>query len=364
MVNILKRFVNKLGIDSAVFYTVLARIIQAAGGVFSMFFIAKYLSINEQGYYFTFGSILAIQIFFELGLSGIITQFVAHENAHLSFDGKNKLKGNNKNLSRISSLLRFCIKIFGTITFFLILILIISGHLFFNKYGKININISWQIPWLILAINTGLNFFLAPLFAFLEGLGKVKQIAKIRLFQQITYLICLYLFLIFKFKLYSSPMAGIISFMLPLLWVYFSEFKLFAFIWNQLSKWEVNYKLEIFPYQWRIALSWMSGFLIFHLFNPVAFATEGAKIAGQMGMTLAVLNGVLSLSMSWISTKVPKFSEYIATKKYKRLDLIFNKTVFQSSLVCLLGLVILNSCIFALQYYGYSIAERFLSFYS
>ena len=55
---------------------------------------------------------------------------------------------------------------------------------------------------------------------------------------------------------------------------------------------------EIFPFQWKIALSWISGYLIFQLFNPVLFATEGSKIAGQMGMTMVAISGISSISIS------------------------------------------------------------------
>ncbi|MFK2504393.1 hypothetical protein ACIXPB_19920, partial [Bacteroides fragilis] len=89
----------------------------------------------------------------------------------------------------------------------------------------------------------------------------------------------------------------------------------------------MDYKTEIFPYQWKIALSWISGYFIFQLFNPVLFATEGAVIAGQMGMTLAALNGIQSLSLSWMTTKIPLYSGLIAQKQYRQLDIIFNRTL-------------------------------------
>src|ERR1035437_9872245 len=88
--------------------------------------------------------------------------------------------------------------------------------------------------------------------------------------------------------------------------------KILINIWKTVIVEKVHYRAEIFPYQWKIALSWISGYFIFQLFNPVLFATEGAVVAGQMGMTLAALNGVQSLSMAWITTKVPLFSGLIA----------------------------------------------------
>ena len=124
---------------------------------------------------------------------------------------------------------------------------------------------------------------------------------------------------------------------------------------------------EIFPYQWKIALSWMSGYFIFQLFNPVLFATEGAKVAGQMGMTLTVLNAINALSMNWITTKVPLFSRLIELKDYFNLDKIFNKTVWQETSICL-GLLIVYVLgveflrYFQIGFHGNLIGERFLAF--
>ena len=101
---------EKLGVSKAIAYTFLARAIQGAGGILSIFFITRFLTSEEQGYYYTFGSILSIQIFIELGLGGIITQFVAHEYAHLQVSDNCKLYGDDSHLSRLSSLVRFFAK--------------------------------------------------------------------------------------------------------------------------------------------------------------------------------------------------------------------------------------------------------------
>ena len=124
---------------------------------------------------------------------------------------------------------------------------------------------------------------------------------------------------------------------------------------------------EIFPYQWKIALSWISGYFIFQLFNPVLFATEGAVVAGQMGMTLSVLNAVQAFSMSWMNTKVPRLSGLIEMKQYTELDAIFNKTLKQMMTVCLVLLMGIFGVVFILKQTQLSIGgsilgNRFLDF--
>jgi len=61
--SLLKSAAGKIGIDRSIAYTIFYRMIQGLGGVGTVIFIAKYLSKNEQGYYYTFGSVIAIQIF-------------------------------------------------------------------------------------------------------------------------------------------------------------------------------------------------------------------------------------------------------------------------------------------------------------
>lgn len=82
-------------------------------------------------------------------------------------------------------------------------------------------------------------------------------------------------------------------------------------------------KKEIFPFQWKIAISWLSSYFIFQLLNPVLFAYKGPVVAGQMGITLTIFGGLSAISMTWITTKVPAFSMLVAKKEYNELDKIF-----------------------------------------
>lgn len=366
--NLIRGISKKIGVDGAIAYTVLARIIQAFGGIVTLLFVARYLSKVEQGYYYTFGSILAIQIFFELGLSNIIIQFVAHETANLTWINKTSFSGSTESTSRLSSLLRFTLRWFGLIAILLIFGLLIAGYYFFNKFGKHDSAVNWETPWLILSITTALTLMSSPILAFLEGLGKVKEVAKIRFIQQLVQLSFVLIFFFLGFKLFASPLASVISFVIVPAWILFGDKrKLLGFIWNKLDVYKVNYRLEIFPFQWKIALSWISGYFIFQLFNPVLFATEGPIVAGQMGMTIAVLNAILMFTLSWVTTKIPVFSGLIAKKEYKELDKLFDRTLLQSTVLnvialagFLLAIVILRS--FNITIGGKHFGDRFLPY--
>ena len=55
-----------IGLDSAIAYTVLARGWSGISGLITVALIARRLSPAEQGYYYTFGSLVALQIVFAL----------------------------------------------------------------------------------------------------------------------------------------------------------------------------------------------------------------------------------------------------------------------------------------------------------
>jgi O-antigen/teichoic acid export membrane protein len=253
---------------------------------------------------------------------------------------------------------------FGVILLF---VLIIVGFVFFNQYGQ-HENVTWGLPWLLLAITTALNLLLAPIMAYMEGLGKVKEIAKIRLCQQCVGLGIVWSGLFLGAKLYVIGINGLIGILLVLGFVVCGDFRKILYrIWSVSIKEKVSYKKEIFPYQWKIALSWISGYFIFQLFNPVLFATEGAVVAGQMGMTLAALHGIQSLSMSWMTTKVPLYSGLIAQKNYIQLDTTFNRTLKQSTFINGNALLMMLLIIYLIRFFhieinGMRLGNRFLDY--
>ena len=357
---------QKLGVDKAIFFTLLSRGLQISTALFTVFFIAKNLSPEEQGFYYTFGSIVALQVFFELGLTSIITQFVAHEASHLKLNSEFKMEGEALYRSRLSSLLKFCTKWYLIIAFLVFVALGTLGSIFFTKYSVDHKDIEWFLPWILLAIGTAFNLLLSPITAFLEGLGKVKEVAQLRFVQQIIHPIVVWGGLSIGGKLFVSGADAFIRvFVVAIILIKSPFFKILKNIWIDSGVEKVLYMKEIFPYQWRIALSWVSGYFIFQLFNPVLFATEGAKVAGQMGMTLTALNGVQSLTQSWINTKVPKMSGLIAQKDYKNLDSLFAKTMKQMLLIGTLAILCFVAVIYLIQsqgitFLGMDIGNRFL----
>ena len=311
--------VSQHGLDEAVTYTVLARLIQGLGGIISVLFIANYLGKGEQGYFYTFNSILALQVFFELGITTIITQFTSKYFAQLTLTADGYIEGEERNKSYVASLLHFSIKWFLFASLGVFVFLSIVGYYFFKINNREFSTINWQSPWLLTTFSTSIILLSAPVLAFLEGIGQVSFASKLRFYQYTSQLALFFFLLILDTRLYARPISVICSVGIVFLGIRFSKyFMILKRLWRSRGEFSINYRNDIFPFQWKISLSWLSGYLIYQLFNPVIFAYEGAEMAGKMGMTLTVTNGILTIAMSWINTKVPSWSNLIATKEYKK----------------------------------------------
>lgn len=356
--------IKRIGFDKAIIYSSSSSLISILGNLFTLGLIVKALTPIEQGYFFTFGSLISIQIFFELGLNGIIVQFIAHESANVIMDGYN-LKGNNNSISRISSLFKFSFKWYLIFSFLLFFTLILWGKYFFSNFSNINDSVNWEYPWILIAFSTFLTLIITPFSAFLIGVGEINLAMRSQMFQQFIKVSTLIFLLYFKFNLYSIGISTILS-IIPLFYLFFYKrraYFLFLKNYNVIEK--INYKNEILPLQWKIALSWISGYFIFQLFNPILFAREGAVMAGKMGLTLSVLNSISSISLVWVSTKTQIFSNYIAKNNFKELDILFKTSILQATfvMICLLSIFLIS-----LQYisisdtyiFGKSLNKRFL----
>ena len=322
----------KIGVDRSIFLTVTNRIILAFGSLLTIYFISKYLTQAEQGYYYTFGSLAALQVFFELGLSIVITQFVAHEFAFLTLNNKQEIEGSQKHIARLSSLLHFMIKWYVAGAAILLVLVMPAGFIFFYNSQHTHEIVSWKLPWVVLVFFTALNLLISSYVPYLEGLNKIKDVAQFRLVQGLLGLMVLCICLRLHFGLYSLGMVAGANFLTLLWWMATNNFKkLFVHLWKQLSaSISISWKKEILPFQWKIGLSWLSGYFIFQLFNPLIFAFEGPVVAGKLGITLAAFNGISVIAMAWINTKIPTFSMQIAKKDYEGLDNLFFLTLKQS----------------------------------
>jgi hypothetical protein len=333
---LLRRLLHLAGVDRAIGYTVLARGWASVAGLFTVFLIARSLSPAEQGYYYTFGALVAMQIIFELGFSVVILQLAAHEAAHLTISADGHITGPEAAHRRLASILRKTVKWYSVAAILVVCFLIPVGWHFFASNTSSGA-VAWRSPWICVVLASGITFQIDPVFSFLEGCGMVARVARARLAQSMLGSLLAWSALLLHFGLFAPALLIAGQAIAGVLWLsrrhvfLLGLFRSFGGDIHIMDWWQ-----EVWPFQWRIAVSYACGFFIFQLFNPVLFHYWGPTVAGRMGMSLNISNAIGSIAIAWINTKAAPFGSLIARHDYRQLDSTFFGALRQSLCLSLL----------------------------
>ncbi|OHX13827.1 hypothetical protein [Chromobacterium sphagni] len=330
-------------------------------GFATLYLISITMSKAEQGYYYTFSSILALQIFFELGFSGIIAQFASHEMAKLHWRGGD-LTGDPQARQRLLSLFKLAIKWYGVISLLTVFLLNTAGFYFFNSSARQS-GVDWHLPWMLLTMGATLNLFLSPLLALFEGSGLVANISALRLMQSIVAYSSGWLLLLNGGKLYTAAAISIATAGVGFYWLIKNYGVFFKTLMQNLHHRDcsqISWRQEIWPMQWRIALSWLSGYFISQLFTPLAFRYQSTEAAGQLGMSLSVVTTMSTVASAWLTTKLPGFGVLIASRRPEELLSLFRKSSLQSIAVLLALHSLFFSLLLAMRHYQFTLTSRLL----
>ena len=353
------KFLKATSVDQAVKFALLSKIWLLFSGPITLYLISLYLTPIIQGFYYTFLSLIALQVFMELGFYLVITQFASHEWANLDIDDSGSIIGNPSSLSRLISLGRLVFKWYAVASGLFIILIGTIGYYFLSN--KADTSISWVAPWLTLMILSGLQLWMLPFQSILEGCNQVAKVYKFRLIQSVLSALVMWTILYFDGGLWivvASTGSGLIVNITFFSTKYFNFFKTF-FSFEPAEK--ILWQTEIWPMQWRLALGGIVGYFMYSLFTPIVFHYHGPVAAGKMGMTWQIVGALGPLAMAWIDTKTPIWGMLIAKKRYSELDQSFYRASGVSIAVISLGALIVGFAVYGLNYYQHPLAQRILA---
>ena len=170
------KFLRLFGVNRAIGYGALTRVWGALAGPITILIIATRFSKVQQGYYYTFSSLLAMQIFFELGLLTVMAQFASHEFALLTWGEGGIVHGDPINRDRFLDLLYKGVKWYAISAVLLIVALVPAGLYFFSNNQSVAADFTWRLPWVISVVCVAGNLLIIPFNAVITGSGDVASI--------------------------------------------------------------------------------------------------------------------------------------------------------------------------------------------
>ena len=347
----------RLGIDRAVFYALLARGWRAISGLISILLIAKFLTPETQGYYYTFQSLIALQSFVELGLVVVVVSITSHEWVKLQLNEEGAIVGEPEALSRLVSFGRKLASWYAVAAVVFVLLVASAGALFLAIKGSVE---GWLAPWLLAVLFQGMLLWTVPFQALLEGCNQVVAIHRFQLWQGILANVVLWICLATGAGLWSvAALIGTQS-ACTIYYLGVVQRSFFLPFWHPPSGLRIDWKLEVWPMQWPLAVQGAVNYFVYSLYTPVIFHYHGAVEAGRFGMTWQVFTMLQVLGLAWVQTRVPRFGMLIAKRNFAGLDMLWRHTALLAIGVFALGMGAFLLSQIILNHFDLDFARRLL----
>jgi O-antigen/teichoic acid export membrane protein len=339
---IARRVARALGVDRAIAFTVMARVWSSLAAALTIILVVKTLTRAQQGYWGVINPLVGVQIIFELGFSFVILQTASHESAHLRIHADGTIEGPDREKGRLASILQKALKWYSVAAVLLLATLLFLGHHFFSLVSARNPTtepIHWVGPWVLAAVAASFTFQVDPIFSFLEGCGFVPEVARARFTQFVLGSLLSLTALATHHGLYA-PGCMLTGQAIAGFWAIWSHRRLLLTVLrHDPGPHRTPFRVDIWPLQWRMAVSWICGYATVPLFVPVLMGARGwgPVEAGKMAVSISVASKVGDVAMAWMNTKSAPFGKLIALKRYAELDQRFFRSLLQATSIGLLG---------------------------
>lgn len=328
-----ERMAHAVGLDRAVSFTVFGRIFQGLGSVVNVLLILHFLSLPVQGYYYALWSVVALQSVFELGFSFVILQVAAHERVHLQFRPDGGISGDPVARIRLASLLQRTVRWYCVACLVMGAALLTGGMRFFNLHRIASNPDLWVWPLRMTVLACMIIFALNPVMSFLEGCGQVVAVARVRFFQSLVSGMAAWTAMIMHHGLFAPALVLFGQSAVACVMLWSRRSLLLPLMRVRAGNLGIRWRHEVWPFQWKIAVSWLCDYFIFQLFTPVIFAFRGPAEAGRMGLSMNIVMQMSGIMLVWMTTKAAPFGSLIARSDTASLDALFFRALRQSLLL-------------------------------
>lgn len=348
-----------LGIDRSIAIIIANRVWGVMAGPATLIFIANYLAPMEQGFYYGFTSLLGLQVFFELGLGFVVMQTASHLMAHLRIDNS-EILGDVADKARLGRLFSDILIWYSIVCVAFIISAWLAGGWFFSRTPSSS-SVDWELAWTLVVPIFGLSILANAAFSLLEGMGQVADVAAVRLVQSVSGMLCLWLMLYLGFNLMALVALHLSNLMLALVWLFYSKGRLLHNLFSKRAKpGTIDWGTEIWPFQWRIALSWIAGYVGTQAITLILFSYLGPIEAGKFGFSLMAMGAIASSATAWVTTKSSMFGGLVVKRQFDELEFIYVQARRGALIVGSLGVSVMLACVGILVFLDNPFVDRFV----
>lgn len=349
-----RRLARRFEFDRAVFYALAARVWQTIAGPITVILIATYFTPQQQGYYYAFGSLLAVQTLFDLNLNVVLLIGAGHEWVLLRLDQSNRVVGDDHAANRLAGLERFGTQWYVGAALLCLIVIGAVGLWMFRALPA-----SEYAAWIATVAASSAMMSLLPRLAILQGCHQIAAVNKNAASQAVCGSVSVWACILAGLGLWAVAASWFVK----LLWDAWLIFRRYGSFFGSLRERRaphIQWASEIWPLQWRLALQAIAGSIATSSFVLALFHMSSETAAGRMGMSLSVLNMLLWGGQAWVQTRIPTLAGHSRQKDRREYDRLFRKISIMTIIVVTAGAAAFWFVIAGMGAIGLRITERFI----
>jgi O-antigen/teichoic acid export membrane protein len=315
------------------------RLWQAVAGLITVIFVTRYLSADEQGWYYTFVSLAALYSVFEMGLSSALVQSAGHVFKGLRWLPQGSLEGQQR--ARVfKSFLGQAVRVYIRLAVAFTLLIVLIGFAYFSLKSQPAEDFgNWRGPWFGLVLATASAMMTLPFLAIVEGTGAIVEVYFVRLLQGVVGSASCWVMLATGASMWATAAVPAASTLVAIIWVLSYRRQTLYIAMLTPDQIVFNWKIEISHLQRRVGVSWIGVYIMSQLATPILFYFQDPVIAGQMGLTLTVAHMLGLLAQASMARVVPAMSAAVASCSWQELDRLFRRGLIGYIVVFAFGAV-------------------------
>lgn len=338
-------------------YAVLSALRSITVGPLSALLVGCFFSSSLQGFYYTFKSLVAMALVLELGLPLVVVPFVAHEWVRVTWDGR-ELHGPAEALDRLRGLCR------GAVLWYLLSAPVVAlGTLLVGARwidGSQPVDAGWFAVWCWLCLWSGADYLVRPFLALLEGCQQVEPVFRVRLWQGLLSSAATWILIATGGGLWCLVAGMLCSALFGIVALFEYRFLLRSLLRRPETA-GVRWRAEVWPMSWRIALTSLGGMVSSSAGTPLVFRLRGPEMAGQLGMTLALSQGLGTIMVTWAQVRAPRLAELVARREPAQLHRLLARLTLLTVGTGLFGALSIELLVAGLHVTGQRLATRMFS---
>lgn len=287
---------------SATQIVALQKITQAITGLGTALMVAHFLSPEEQGYFYTMGSLLSSYIIFDLGLSSYLLQRSAQLSHGLTIAKDGTIYPGGGKRDEFLTFLQWTFNWYrntGAIAMFILLpvgIWVLSQNI-----GEKDAS-DWVLPWLLISGAIAVNMPTIGLLAVLEGSGRVSETYLIRTAHYALGAALAWCAIALGHGLYAQAFPIIATAFACYSWFLYR----YRHILRKTNQTKISNPRNLILGQLKYTASiWLTNYIFLNAPVILSFIYGEVVSSGQLGLSIIIANVGGAIAMSSFTAKLP-----------------------------------------------------------